>query len=475
MSAAAQPGLAVSPAQAGRAPASAGAAHRPSSAFHESTYLKHLFGYEILGKPALRFQRWRDERAIRAYNPKPTDVLSPPLVCVAQMKELMTRHYLEGRYASGVKKVAWVTSGAPAEILKAFDFFLVYPENHAALCGVRRKTEEIATEAENAGYSRDLCSYARTDLGTVLSGKTPVGRLPRPDLLLCCTNICQTVLYWYRNLADLFGVPLVLIDTPFLYGEAQPHQIEYVKRQIEGIIPVAEKVAGKALDEKRFESVLQHARDAADLWLEVLNRSQSRPAPMTAFDGFIHMGPIVDLRGDAVTVEYYRRMLKELDARVAKGVGAVKNERYRVLWDNLPIWYRIGGFSKLLAQHGVNVVVSTYTYAWGELAPLIDPARPLDSMAKVYLHPILNRSPADKLRVMRRMVSEFGLDGVILHSDRSCKPYSLGQIDERELLARELGLPALLLEADHSDPRAWADEQGNARLEAFVEMMEGRA
>ncbi len=446
----------------------------PAPAFTPSNRLAHFFGYEVFGKPALRIQRWRDERAIRRHRPKPTDVLAPPLVCVAQMKELMTRHYLEGRYASGVKKVAWVTSGAPAEVLKAFDFFLIYPENHAALCGVRRKTEEISTEAENAGFSRDLCSYARTDLGTVLSGKTPVGRLPKPDLLLCCTNICQTVLYWYRNLADLFDVPLVVIDTPFLYGAAQPHQIEYVKRQIEGIIPVAERVAGKALDEKRFESVLQNARDAADLWLEVLNRSQTRPAPMTAFDGFIHMGPIVDLRGDAVTVAYYRRMLAELDARVAKHQGAIKNERYRVLWDNLPIWYRIGSFSKLLAQHGVNVVVSTYTYAWGELAPLIDPAKPLESMAKVYLHPILNRSPADKLRVMQRMVKEFALDGVILHSDRSCKPYSLGQIDERELLSRELGLPALLLEADHSDPRAWADEQGNARLEAFVEMMEAR-
>jgi benzoyl-CoA reductase/2-hydroxyglutaryl-CoA dehydratase subunit BcrC/BadD/HgdB len=214
---------------------------------------------------------------------------------------------------------------------------------------------------------------------------------------------------------------------------------------------------------------------AAELWLEILNRSQNRPAPMTAFDGFIHMGPIVDLRGDEATVRYYETMLAELDARVAKGIGAIKNERFRVLWDNLPIWFQVGHLSKMLAKRGVNVIVSTYTYAWGELAPLIDPAKGLESMARVYLHPILNRSTGDKLRSMRRMVEEFHLDGAVLHSDRSCKPYSLGQMDQRERLVNEIGVPALLLEADHNDPRSYAREQGEARLEAFLETMEARA
>jgi benzoyl-CoA reductase/2-hydroxyglutaryl-CoA dehydratase subunit BcrC/BadD/HgdB len=270
-------------------------------------------------------------------------------------------------------------------------------------------------------------------------------------------------------------VPLIVIDTPFLYGEAQPHQVAYVKRQLEEMVPVAERVAGRPFSERRFMEVIGQARRAADLWLEILNRSQHRPAPMTAFDGFIHMGPIVDLRGDVETVHYYERMLAELDERVEKGVGAIKNERFRVLWDNLPIWYRIGPLSKMLAERGVNVVVSTYTYAWGELAPLIDPSSPFDSMANVYLHPILNRSTGHKLRTMQRMAKEFQLDGVILHSDRSCKPYSLGQMDQRERLVGEAGLPAVLLDADHSDPRSFSEKQGEARLEAFIEMMEARA
>jgi benzoyl-CoA reductase/2-hydroxyglutaryl-CoA dehydratase subunit BcrC/BadD/HgdB len=72
---------------------------------------------------------------------------------------------------------------------------------------------------------------------------------------------------------------------------------------------------------------------------------------------------------------------------------------------------------------------------------------------------------------MRRMIGVYHLDGVILHSDRSCKPYSIGQMDQRDRLIREHGIPALLLEADHSDSRAYAEEQVANRLSAFIEML----
>jgi len=68
-------------------------------------------------------------------------------------------------------------------------------------------------------------------------------------------------------------------------------------------------------------------------------------------------------------------------------------------------------------------------------------------------------------------VSEYHLDGVILHSDRSCKPYSVGQMDQRDQLVNQHDIPALLLEADHSDPRSFSREQAANRLEAFCEML----
>ena len=435
--------------------------------------IRSAIGYDVVGRNLLRVQRIRDERAATAYTPDVTSPMNAPPVSLARVKELMSATYLKARYATGVHKVAWVTSGAPVEVLQALGYVLIYPENHAALCGARKMGADLCQAAEDEGYSKDLCSYVRTDLGSITTGKTPVGHLPPPDLLVCCTNICQTVKYWYEVLADHFGVPLVVIDTPFLYDEAHAHQVEYVQQQLEQeLVPTAEKIAGRTLTDRDLRRTTDQAQAASRLWCAILERSQHRPAPMTAFDGFLLMGPIVAMRGLPETTSFYERVLAEMDERIAAGVGAIKDERYRVLWDNLPVWYRISRLSKSLAGLGVNVVASTYTYAWAELAEMFDAADPMGSAARTYLHPILNQSTAHKLAGMRRMIDDFDLDGVILHSDRSCKPYSLGQIDERDRIVEAAGIPAMLLEADHNDARVWADEQTAGRIEAFVEMME---
>ena len=434
--------------------------------------LKYYWNVKITGHPFLAWQRRQAERHPKVSSRWRSDILSPPLKIGARTKELISRHYLEGRYVSGHRPVAWVTSGGPVEILQALGFYILYPENHGALCGVRGAVVELSGAAENAGYSTDICSYARTDIGSVLSGKTPVGRLPKPDILLACTNICQTVLHWYRVLARHFQVPLILIDTPFVYSELSEHSLHYVIKQLENSIPVAEQVAGCKLNYHRLKEIIRLSKDATELWQEIINRGRHRPAPISVFDQFIHMAPIVEMRGKKATVDFYAALLKELDENIAKGIGAVRKERKRLLWDNLPIWYRLRYFAEYLGEHGICVVASTYTNAWGELAPLMNVEKPLESIARTYISPILNQGTKYKLETMQRMVKEFQLDGVILHSDRSCKPYSIGQIDQRNRLIQEFGIPALLLEADHDDPRAYAEEQVSSRLASFVEMLD---
>ena len=433
--------------------------------------LVYHFNVSMLGNGFLRVHRLRQTRRMQKPDFWSHEHLAPPLRSSPRLKELIARHYLKGRYANQNGKVVWATSGAPIELFEALGYFLIYPENHAAVCGIRRTAESLCGHAENAGYSRDICSYARTDFGSVLSGDTPVGRLPRPDLLVCCTNICQTVLFWYRVLARHFNVPLIIIDTPFIYTEASDHAVAFVARQLEESIELAERVAGRSLDEAKLSEVTRLSLTAVQLWMEVLEMGKTRPSPIVAFDEFIHMAPIVEMRGKAFTVDYYHRLLSELRERRDQGVGALQDEKKRLIWDNLPIWYRVRWLSDRLAERGVAMVASTYTNAWGELAPMFDPARPLESAARAYLHPILNRGTGHKLETMKTMVKDYAADGVILHSDRSCKPYSIGQVEQRARLASEAGVPALLLEADHSDPRSFSEEQAAGRLDAFLEVL----
>jgi benzoyl-CoA reductase/2-hydroxyglutaryl-CoA dehydratase subunit BcrC/BadD/HgdB len=429
--------------------------------------LQYELAGRVVGPMLMALEQWQSARRRRGR--RAPDHFGPPLASTRRLKELISVHYLQGRYADGAVPVAWVTSGFPVELLRPFGFHVVYPENHGALCSTRRMIPDLAAVAERAGYSRDLCGYARGDIGSVLSGKSPAGRLPRPDLLGCCTNICQTVLYWYRALAEHLRVPLVLVDTPFVYGEAKPHHLAYVQTQLEELTQAAGRVSGRPLRPEALARAMELSRVGTELWGACLATGRHRPSPWTGFDGFIHMAPIVAMRGTEACNAYYRELKDELDDRVRRGIGGIRDERHRLLWDNLPIWYRIRQLAETFAAAGFNFVCTTYTNAWAEPAKSIDASDPMGSAARAYSTILLNRDLNNRLRVMRELCRDYAVDGVVLHSDRSCKPYSVGQIDIKERLGRELGVRAVVLEADHADPRAFSEEQLDTRVQAFIE------
>jgi bcr-type benzoyl-CoA reductase subunit B len=421
-----------------------------------------------VGAPVLfRLSKAGKKRRVRKPNPH----LGPPLKCTARLKEIMTRHYFLSRYAEGAKPVAWVTSGAPVELLRAFDFYTLYPENHGALCGAQKLGPELCAIAEEHGYHQDLCSYARIDLGVCFSGKTPVGKLPKPDLLFCGNNICQTVVYWYRVLAHHWKIPLLLFDTPYNFEDLTAHDLSYMVRQLEEMIPVLEQVSGRRFNPQKFSEVTRIAKESSNAWGEVLAAMKARPAPMTIFEAFGHLAPIVSLRGLPVALEYYATLLDELKERIDRGIGAVRPERKRLMWDNIAIWYKVGEFANLFAERGMNFVTATYTNAWAETTAYLDESRPFESMARAYSLVILNNNLNHRLKLMERLIKEYQVDGLVIHSARSCKPYSVGQYDLKRLLMDRLQVPSVVIEADITDSRAYSEEQGRTRLEAFFETM----
>jgi bcr-type benzoyl-CoA reductase subunit B len=422
-----------------------------------------------LGAPALfRLQQIQKKRRPRKPNPH----LGPPLKCAGRLREIMTRHYYLSRFVKGAKPVAWVTSGAPVELLRVFDFYTVYPENHGALCGAQKLGPEICSKAEDRGYHPDLCSYARIDLGHAFSGKTPAGRLPRPDLLFCCNNICQTVLYWYKELSHYWDVPLVVFDTPYNFKDIQESDIRYMVSQFEEMIPQLEKISGRKFSDNRFKKIIGLGSEASLTWGRVLATMKHSPAPMTIFDAFVHMAPVVSLRGLPVSLDYYRILLEELEDRVEKGIGAITKEEKRLMWDNIAVWFKLRDWSLLFAERGFNFVAATYTNAWAETIHYLNPESPFESMARAYSLVILNNNMDHRLKLMERMIRDYRIDGLVILSLRSCKPYSVGQYDIRRLLGERLGIKTLVIEADMTDFRTFSEEQIRTRLEAFFEQLE---
>ena len=401
---------------------------------------------------------------------------SPKIQASKLMKEIMGMHYLTVKNARfNGQPLAWITSGFPVEILYAMDVVAVYPENHAAMCGIQRMAPELQQVAEDLGYSRDLCSYARTDIGQMVTGRSPIMGLPEPDFILSCNNICSTVVKWYEVVARHYGVPHFVLDTPFIHGSMDEAAVRYVVEQLSELVTFLEERTGRTFDQERFTEVLTLAARAVELWDGVLSACEAVPSPMSCFDAFIHMGPIVTLRGRQECVDYYETLHEEITARVRDGIAAVEGERVRLMWDNLPIWFNMRTMSGWLAERGVCLVAATYPSSW---TAAIDPdasGDPMAELARVYLSPFINSGLERRLTMFSEMIERFKADGFILHSNRSCKPYSLGQYRFRDMVTQATGRQGIVIEGDMTDPRLYAEGPTITRLEAYLESMEARA
>jgi benzoyl-CoA reductase/2-hydroxyglutaryl-CoA dehydratase subunit BcrC/BadD/HgdB len=193
---------------------------------------------------------------------------------------------------------------------------------------------------------------------------------------------------------------------------------------------------------------------------------------MSCFDAFINMAPIVTLRGTEEVVQFYRDMKEELKERIIQGMSAVPEEKFRLLWDNIPIWYKMRELSELFSSYGACLVADTYTSAW--VFEGMDSSDPMEGLAQAYTTAYLNISIDLMVERILDLLQRFEVDGLIIHSNRSCKPYSLGQYDIQRLIYQKTGIPGLVIEADMTDARVYSDAQVKTRIEAFMETLQNR-
>jgi benzoyl-CoA reductase/2-hydroxyglutaryl-CoA dehydratase subunit BcrC/BadD/HgdB len=392
---------------------------------------------------------------------------------VKRMKEIMTAYYIEAKTpkAQTGRKIAWITSGGPVEPLIAMDVIPIYPENHGAMIGASRMGGDLCGKAETMGYAGDLCSYARADIACSTVNGGPIGGLPEPDMLICCNNICGTVLKWYEVQARRYNVPLFILDTPVCHQGFSLAARNYIERQMAAYIAFLEYVCGKACDSERLMDAGMLSLRAQELWQRILDACRHKPAPMSCFDAFFHLALIVTLRGTQIVVDYYEQLLAELKQRIADGIGMVPDEKYRLLWDNIPIWHKTRWLSEKFAACGACLVADTYTSAWSGSLKYLRADDLTGSMAEAYARIFLNCGTDIMAANIIQMARDYDVDGLVIHSNRSCKPYSLGQYDIQHVFQKELGLPSVIIEADMTDERQWAEAQIETRIDVFLEML----
>jgi benzoyl-CoA reductase subunit B len=379
--------------------------------------------------------------------------------------------------------------GSFNEILKTFDLPVVFPEINSLQTAVRRVAHEYLEEAEDYGYSPDICGYVKADVATQLrGGEHPMGQIPPPAISVL-TNACNTYIKWAEIWERFYDTPTFTIDVP---GTRQAGgqtwsgdsdfeaDRKYVEVQVRELIKVCEAVTGKKFDIDKFREVLTHANTMSRSWNRILELNRSKPAVFSALtDGTIFLGVANGFRGTEAGARYFERLVEEMEYKAANGIGTAMEEKYRLLFVGVPCYPIFRRFNELFTDWGGTFVNSTYLwFASGgtNRGFEYDLKDPIASLAEGVLVSV--RDAMDSMfhqnEALDGMIDDFDADGVIYHPIKSCRTVSTGLADGRRYLTDGRDVPTLFLESDMMDRRVVSEAQMKNRIDAFFEGLASR-
>ena len=379
--------------------------------------------------------------------------------------------------------------GSLAEVLRAFDLPMVFPEINSLQTAVRRVALEYLNEAEDFGYSPDICGYVKADVAVQLrKGEHPMGRIPKPSIAVL-TNACNTYIKWAEIWERMYNIPIFTLDVPGTRAaEAQTWKGDrdfendraYVAAQLKELISILEQVTGKKFDIDKFREILRHANTMSKGWKKVLELNQSRPSLFNAVtDGTVYLGVSNGFRGTEAGGRFFNDLVEEMEYKAANSIGTLTDEQYRLIFVGVPCYPIFRRFNEMFTEWGGTFVNSTYLWfaAGGtNLGFEYDLEHPLESLAEGVL--ITVRDAMDSMffqdRILMDMVNSYNVDGIVYHPIKSCRTVSTGLADNRRSVMSERDVSTLFIESDMMDKRVISEAQLKNRIDAFFEGLASR-
>jgi benzoyl-CoA reductase/2-hydroxyglutaryl-CoA dehydratase subunit BcrC/BadD/HgdB len=378
------------------------------------------------------------------------------------LRDVIAQYYGPLRGDSKEGTVAWVSAFAPVEILRAMGVTCFYPESYSATCSARGLAGSMAATASQSGFSRDLCGYARVFHGALHHGLGPLGQLRPPAFLVATNNQCGTIPAWWEGLGEAVRAPVFTIDYPRESRGLTDAGLAYIRGQHAELVDFVKERTGRPLDPVALEKAVDLSRRASASWsrLQELRKNPGFQGETRTFVDALF--PMVVLRGTDLCAGYYETLLGEMATKT--GGEPVWP---RLLWYGYPCWFLPGRVVLPQPARG-RIVVDTYTRWWMfDLAP----GDPWQSLARVYGSTYLNRSAEERVRELEVLVLEYGIDAVLVHSNRSCKRaaaadrLALGQLEA-------MGIPACRFEGDMVDPTIHDRASVDSHVRALLEVLE---
>ncbi len=400
------------------------------------------------------------------------------------------------------KQIVWYNGGALNPIFQAAGLAWCHGEAFSARLAAQGLEGPAQLAGAEYGYQAELCSYSRTHLGcSVLTMSADEGKengivgmhdqevlaakLPKPDFFVNNYAGCSTGQQWDGVSFRIFGkeLPIFNVSHPYLWGnqpdagyllgEEWESASKYVAEQLRDLIAFLETQTGRPFDWDALSESMSYIKRAAELRREGLELCKAKPAPATFWDWIACVAPINFLPGDQRLVDYFQDVRDEIAGRIENGVSGIKEEKYRLYFDGIMNWNKLGFLSRKFAEHGAAVLAGRYIQnAFWQEPQLIDPEDPIMGMAQHYLLCPTNHGSKTIDYLTIRDCEAYDVDGIVFHSTRTCRAFTGPQRLLAKSAQKKLGIPSIFFEGDVADASFYKEEILESRLVAMLEAID---
>lgn len=355
----------------------------------------------------------------------------------------------------------WSNSYHPTSLYDAFSKLIVFPmSGYSYYMGVKRGIAKYIELAETAGFSVDVCSSIRAEVGVALSGE-----LPKPDLLITNSEVCDGYGPW-QFVAEQFGIPIYKIDTPYFDGD---DAVDYMVKEYSRLIAFLEDKTGEKVPLEKIDQVFREDLEAAEYNREINELRKTIPTPMKGRDAMRLMGG-GQTRGHARSIPYLKALVDEVKGRVARGEGAVPEEKYRLLWCQTPPFY-VDLTTWMEEKYGAVVAFNDpHKEVWWEPGEY-DDMPVLEAMARQFIADPWNGPSERRTSTLVQNAKEYSVHGAVHFNQWGCRVSAGHARMLADRLEKEVGVPTLIIDGDYMDFRNYSDTQVKTRLSTFLEML----
>lgn len=350
------------------------------------------------------------------------------------------------------ENTAWVNLFTPVEILQNFGINCLSIEMMASFLGGFGIEDWFINQSEADGMAPTLCSYHKCFVGAVDSGLMPPAAAAVTTSTVCDGNV-QT----FRRAATACRVPLTILDIP---NEISPMAIAYVVEQLRHFIAELEDLCHRPFDRAALQAALDRENRSFAAYDRFLAAQRGRYYPSTLTIQMFNLFASHLAIGTPEILHFYEALERDVVSRPAF-------DGKTIFWIHLLPFYQetLKGYFNLSRDYQIQACDMNLDYN----RPL-DPARPLESLAKkmlgnIFVGPIERRIAAEKA-----LIAKTGADGVIEFCHWGCKQMAGGAGLMKEAFKAE-GIPTLVIDGDGIDRRNSHNGQIKTRLEAFFEML----